>query len=185
MFDEKICLENLRRIVSETADDQNIKNLSGNALRSTYEDISDNIFQLSVFNRHKFKNMLWNLDNLKAEVRSDFQKKCFGAWHSVYRKSVSADLSEETAEDRQKIDMEPPADPPDPPDPKENLDQETETPVTEPEAAADSHKQKPVEKRPHPVGPKPSAYVENRDWFDKLLDFAAAIVYPFVKRFHR
>ncbi|MDH3567359.1 MAG: hypothetical protein OEM61_08400, partial [Desulfobacteraceae bacterium] len=86
MFDETICIENLRRIVSETAHDQNIKKLSTDSLQPTYKEIGDNIFQLSVFNRHKFKNMLWNLDNLKPEIRSDFQKKCFDAWHSVYLK---------------------------------------------------------------------------------------------------
>ena len=74
MFDEKICLENLQRIVSETAIDENIKTLSTDALRPTYEEIGDNIFQISVFNRHKFKNMLWNLDNLKPEIRSIFKK---------------------------------------------------------------------------------------------------------------
>jgi len=181
MFDEKICLENLRRIVSETANDQNIKKISTDALRSTYEEIVDNIFQLSVFNRHKFKNMLWNLDNLKHEIRSNFQKKCFDAWHSVYLKSVSRDLSEESAEDRINIEIEA-ADKPDPADP---IEREMQAPITATEGAADGQKQKPVKKLPHPTDPKPSAYVETRDWFDKLLDFAAAIVYAFTGVFGR
>jgi len=180
MFDEKICLENLQRIVSETANDQNIKKLSTDALQPTYKEIGDNIFHLSVFNRHKFKNMLWNLDNLKPEIRSDFQKKCFDAWHSVYLKTVSRDLTERSAEDRIKIEIEA-ADRPDP-DP---IERETPAPMTVAEDAAVGQKQKPVEKLSHPTDPKPSAYVEKRDWFDKLLDFAAAIIYAFAGVFGR
>ena len=181
MFDEKICLENLQRIVSETAIDENIKTLSTDALRPTYEGIGDNIFQISVFNRHKFKNMLWNLDNLKPEIRSIFKKKCFDAWHSVYLKSVGRDLSEDSAEDREKIEIEAV----DTPDPKGPLEREIQAPMTVTEDIADGHKQKPVEKPSHPTDPKPSAYVETRDWFDKLLDFAAAIVYAFAGVFGR
>jgi hypothetical protein len=149
MFDEKICLENLQRIVSETANDQNIKKLSTDAFRSTYEEIGDNIFQLSVFNCYKFKNMLWNFDNLKPEVRSNFQKKCFDAWHSVYLKSASRVLSEENDEDPIKIEIE---------------------------ASTD---------KPEHEDPNPAVYFEKRDWFDKLLDFAAAIVYAFAGVFGR
>ena len=182
MFDEKICIENLRQIVSETAHDQNIKKLSTDALQPTYKEIGDNIFQLSAFNRHKFKNMLWNLDNLKPEIRSDFQKKCFDAWHSVYLKSVGRDLSEESTEDRIKVEIEASTDKPDPADP---IERETPAPMTITEDAADGQKQKLVEKPSHPTDPKPSAYLEKRDWFDKLLDFAAAIVYAFEGIFGR
>lgn len=176
MFDEKICLENLQRIVSETANDQNIKKLSTDALRSTYEKIADNIFQLSVFNCHKFKNMLWNFDDLKPEVRSIFQKKCFDAWHSVYLKSASRDLSEESDEDPIKIEIEAVADKPEHEDP---MEREIQAPITVTEDAVEGRKQTSAEKLSHPTGPKTAVYFEKRDWFDKLLDFAAAIVYAF------
>jgi hypothetical protein len=181
MFDEKICLENLRQIVSETANDQNIKKISTDALQPTYEEIRDNIFQLSVSNCHNFKSMLWNLDNLKPEIRSNFKKKCFDAWHSVYLKSVSRDLSEESAEDRIKIEIEAA----DKSDPANLIEREIQAPMTVTEDVADGHKQKSIEKPSHPTDPKPSAYVETRDWFDKLLDFAAAIVYAFAGVFGR
>jgi hypothetical protein len=181
MFDEKICLENLQRIVFETAMDENIKKISTDALGPSYEEIGDNIFQLSVFNRHKFKNMLWNFDNLKPEVRSIFQKKCFEAWHSIYLKSVGPDLSEERDQNIKKIDIEAA----DTPDPKDPLKRDIQAPMTETEDVADGPKKKPVEKPSRPSDPKPSAYVERCDWFDKLLDFAAAIVYAFTGIFGR
>ena len=135
------------------------KKISTDALRSTYEEIVDNIFQLSVFNRHKFKNMLWNLDNLKHEIRSNFQKKCFDTWHSVYLKSVSRDLSEKSAEDRIKIEIEAA----DKSDPANLIEREIQAPMTVTEDVADGHKQKSIEKPSHPTDPKPSAYVETRD----------------------
>jgi hypothetical protein len=42
--------------------------------------------------------MLWNLDHLKSEI--GFKKKCLDAWHSVYLKSISRDLSEKSTENR-------------------------------------------------------------------------------------
>ena len=87
MFNEDNCLENLKHIVSEYADDENIKNLSLDELRSSYTKIADNIYPISVSNRLKYKNMLWNIDNLKPEIRSRFQAQLFNTWHSVYIKS--------------------------------------------------------------------------------------------------
>ena len=181
MFDEKICLKNLQRIVFETAIDENIKNLSTDDLRPSYGEIGDTIFQISVSNCHKFKNMLWNLDNLKPEIRSVFQKKCFDTWHSVYLKSVDRGPSEESGQEIEEIEIEA-TDTPDTKDPEEK---DIETPMTVTEDVADGPKQKPVEKPSHPTGPGPSTYVENRDWFDKLLDFAAAVVYGFAGIFGR
>lgn len=181
MFDEKICLENLQRIVFKTAIDENIKKLSTDAIGSTYEEIRDNIFQLSVFNHHKFKNMLWNLDSLKPEVRSIFQKKCFDAWHSVYLKSVCPDLSEEPLQYIEKNEIEAA----DTPGPKDLLERDLHARITVTEDVPDSPKQRPEKKPSRPEDPKPSAYVERRDWFDKLLDFAAAVVYAFTGIFGR
>ena len=69
MIDEHVCFKNLHRILSEYSDDQNIKNLSINELQPMYQEIADNIFRISISNVHKFKNMLWNFDNLKSEIR--------------------------------------------------------------------------------------------------------------------
>ena len=182
MFDEKICLENLQRIVSETADDRNIKKISSDALRSTYEEISGNIFQLSVFNCHRFKNMLWNLDNLKPEIRSNFKIKCFDAWHAVYLKLGAHDLAQENTEDRKEIEIEAAAYKSDPVDP---MEREIQGPMSVTERTADAQKQKPFELKSYPTDHKPSAYVETRDWFDKLLDVAVAIVYSFAGIFGR
>lgn len=181
MFDEKICLENLQRIVFKTAIDENIKKLSTDAIGSTYEEIRDNIFQLSVFNHHKFKNMLWNLDSLKPEVRSIFQKKCFNAWHSVYLKSVDRNPSEERDQEIEKIEIEAT----DTSEPKDPQEKDIQAPMTVTEDVPDGPKQKPVEKPSRPADPRPSVYVERRDWFDKLLDFAAAVVYAFAGIFSR
>lgn len=98
MFNETVCLENLKHIVSESADDQHIKTLSLDELRSTYAKITDNIYRISVFNCHTYKNMLWNLDNLKHEIRSKFQKELFDTWHSVYLKTMKTDMPAERPE---------------------------------------------------------------------------------------
>jgi len=98
MFNENNCLENLKHIVSEYADDENIKNLSLDELRSSYTKIADNIYPISVSNRLKYKNMLWNIDNLKPEIRSRFQAQLFNTWHSVYIKSIINDPTENRPE---------------------------------------------------------------------------------------
>ena len=98
MFNENNCLENLKHIVSEYADDENIKNLSLDELRSSYTKIADNIYPISVSNRLKYKNMLWNIDNLKPEIRLKFQAQLFNTWHSVYIKSIKTDPTENRPE---------------------------------------------------------------------------------------
>ncbi len=56
MFNEKNCMENLKHIVSEYTDDENIKHLSLDELRSSYTKIADNLYSISVSNRLKYKN---------------------------------------------------------------------------------------------------------------------------------
>jgi hypothetical protein len=91
MFDEKRCLQNLKHIVSEYADEENLKNLSLEELRSSYIQLADNLYHISVSNRLKYKNMLWNIDHLKPEIRSNFQPQLFNAWHSIYKTSIKSD----------------------------------------------------------------------------------------------
>ena len=95
MFNEKACLENLKHIVSEYADDENIKNLSLDELRSGYTKIADNIYPISVSNRLKYKNMLWNIDKLRSEIRSRFQTELFNTWHSIYIKTATSGPAED------------------------------------------------------------------------------------------
>ncbi|MDH3358625.1 MAG: hypothetical protein OEM06_14265, partial [Desulfobacteraceae bacterium] len=98
MFNENNCLENLKHIVSEYSDDENIKNLSVDELRSSYTKIADDVYSISVSNRLKYKNMLWNIDNLKPEIRSKFQTELFNTWHLIYIKSAKADPTEDRSE---------------------------------------------------------------------------------------
>jgi hypothetical protein len=186
MFNEKACLENLKHIVSEYADDESIKNLSLDELRSSYTKIADNIYPISVSNRLKYKNMLWNIDNLKPEIRSKFQTELFNTWHSIYIKTATPG----PAEDRPKIKKQ------------EStfvvqtekipeVDAKKQTAVITEQQPIESEKQKrvassldtdlnpemkPVEKQSPITAPKASVYRYENDWFDKLLDFFAAIV---------
>jgi hypothetical protein len=182
MFNEKDCLENLKHIVSEYADDENIKNLSLDELRSSYTKIADNVYSTSVSIRLKYKNMLWNIDKLKPEIRSKFQTELFNTWHSIYIKSAKADPTEVSRE-IEKQDSTPVVEAEKSPevDAKEQTSVITERHPTESEkqkrAALSedldlSRKIKPVEKE----SPITSAHKFENDWFDKLLDFFAAIV---------
>ncbi len=184
MFNEKNCLENLKHIISEYADDENIKNLTLDELRSSYTKIADNIYPISVSNRLKYKNMLWNIDSLKPEIRSRFQTELFNLWHSIYIKSAKAGPTEDhqeiksqesafvvEAEKSLKVDA------------KEQPSVITEQQSLESEKQASSseyahlcREMKPVEKQSSITIPKPLANKYENDWFDKLLDFFAAIV---------
>jgi len=186
MFNENNCLENLKHIVSEYADDENIKNLSLDELRSSYTKIADNIYPISVSNRLKYKNMLWNIDNLKPEIRSRFQAQLFNTWHSVYIKSIINDPTENRPEIKKQestfvVEGEKSS--------KINAKQHASV-ITE-QQPIESEKQKsvssskdvhlfremnPVEKQTPITVPKVSANKYENDWFDKLLDFFAAIV---------
>jgi hypothetical protein len=182
MFNEKGCLENLKHIVSEHADDENIKNLSLDELRSSYTKIADNVYSISVFNRLKYKNMLWNIDNLKPEIRSKFQTELFNTWHSIYIKSPKVDPTEDFREiekPESTLVVEAVKSP--------EVDVKKQTSVITEQHPIESEKQKrgassedadpdrkikPVEKE----SPIISAHKFENDWFDKFLDFFAAIV---------
>jgi len=182
MFNEKGCLENMKHIVSEYADDENIKNLSLDELRSSYTKIADNIYCISVSNRLKYKNMLWNIDNLKPEIRSKFQTELFNTWHSIYIKSAKADPTEDRPEIKKQESihlMEAEKSP--------EVDAKEQTSVITEQQPIDSEKQKRVassedtdlslKKGPAiEQSPITSAHKYENDWFDKLLDFFASIV---------
>lgn len=186
MFSEKGCLENLKYIVSEYADDENIKNLSLDELRSTYTELSDNLFHISVSNRLKYKNMLWNIDNLKPDIRSKFQTELFNTWHTIYIKSVKADPAKDRPEIKKHkstsvVEAEK----------SPVTDAQGQTSVIAEKQAIDSERQKevassedtdlsretgPTGKQPSKTLPKVSVQKFENDWFDKILDFFAAIV---------
>jgi len=168
MFNETVCLENLKHIVSESADDQHIKTLSLDELRSTYAKITDNIYRISVFNCHTYKNMLWNLDNLKPEIRSKFQKELFDTWHSVYLKTMKTDMPAERPEVEAKEQAPDTVTHP----PMES--QKEKKAVSDKDADPD-HGKKPAKKHASITVSKTPAPVYKEDWFDKLLDFFAAI----------
>jgi hypothetical protein len=186
MFNEKGCLENLKHIVSEYTDDENIKNLSLDELRSSYTKIADNNYCISVSNHLKYKNMLWNINNLQPQIRSRFQTELFNTWHSIYIKAAKAD----PAEDHPEIKKHESA-----PDVEVEKDikivAKEPTSVTTEQRPINSEKQKrvasredtdlsrevkSVEKQSPITVPKASVYNFENDWFDKLLDFFAAIV---------
>jgi hypothetical protein len=182
MFNEKGCLENLKHIVSEYSDDEDIKNLSLDELRSSYTKIADTVYSISVFNRLKYKNMLWNIDNLKPEIRSKFQTELFNTWHSIYIKSPKVDPTEDSREiekPESTLVVEAVKSP--------EVDVKKQTSVITEQHPIESEKQKrgassedadpnrkikPVEKE----SPIISAHKFENDWFDKFLDFFAAIV---------
>ena len=186
MFNEKDCLENLKHIVSEYADDENIKNLSLDELRSSYTKIADNIYCISVSNRLKYKNMLWNIDHLKTEIRSKFQTELFNTWHSVYITSTKADLTEDRPEIKEQestLDAEGEKSP--------KIEEKKQRSVTTEQKAVDGKKQKttvssegtdlnqkvkPEEKQSTITVKTASVNKYENDWFDKLLDFFAAII---------
>ena len=185
MFNENNCLENLKHIVSEYADDENIKNLSLDELRSSYTKIADNIYPISVSNRLKYKNMLWNIDNLKPEIRSRFQAKLFNTWHSVYVKSIINDPTENRPEIKKQESFVVEGEKSPKIDAKQHasvfteqqpIEREKEKSVSSSEDVHLCREMKPVEKRTPITVPKVSANKYENDWFDKLLDFFAAIV---------
>ena len=185
MFNENNCLKNLKHIVSEYADDENIKNLSLDELRSSYTKIADNIYPISVSNRLKYKNMLWNIDNLKPEIRSRFQAKLFNTWHSVYVKSIINDPTENRPEIKKQESFVVEGEKSPKIDAKQHasvfteqqpIESEKEKSVSSSEDVHLCREMKPVEKRTPITVPKVSANKYENDWFDKLLDFFAAIV---------
>jgi len=182
MFNENNCLENLKHIVSEYSDDENIKNLSVDELRSSYTKIADDVYSISVSNRLKYKNMLWNIDNLKPEIRSRFQAELFNTWHLIYIKSAKADPTEDRSEIK-KQESTPVLEAKKSPE----VDAKEKTSVITEQQPIESKKQKRVassedtdislKKGPAiEQSPITSAHKFENDWFDKLLDFFAAIV---------
>jgi len=182
MFNEKGCLENLKHIVSEYANDENIKNLSLDELRSSYTKIADNIYCISVSNCLKYKNMLWNVDNLKPEIRAKFQTELFNTWHSIYIKPAKADPTEDRAEIKKQAST-----PVVEADKIPEVDAKEQTSVITEQQPIESEKQKravssedtDISLKKGPAidqSPITSAHKFENDWFDKFLDFIAAII---------
>lgn len=169
MIDEHVCLQNVHRILSECSDDQNIKNFSLNELQPMYQEIADNVFRISISNTHTFKNMLWNLDNLKSEIRSKFQKEFFDRWYSSYKQYIKLDEPEDRPEKQQQdvVDIT-----------EDEVSTETTTKDSTP-ATEDSDKKQ--EKEPaEDVSDTSSSIltgqVHKRDWLDKFLDIVASVM---------
>jgi hypothetical protein len=144
-------------------------------------ELANNLYYLTVSNRLIYKNMLWNIDNLKPEIRSDFQARIFNAWRSIYMTSIRTDPVEDFPEFKK---LEPlPLTAADVL--TENGEQEQTRDITE-QYHPDSEKQKRVasredrdsyrkedqlKKQSVPAVPKASTYQFENDWLDKLLDF--------------
>lgn len=186
MFDERVCVENLKYIVSESSDDQHIKNLSLDELRPTYTEITDKLYRISVFNCHTYKNMLWNFDNLRPEIRSNFQKALFNAWHPVYLKSMKTQRPSDHREGKkQELSTSMGKEKPREVDIQEQtsvmvsehaFEYEKEKTIVSDKGADSIREQEPVQKKAPITAPKASAHKFEDDWFDKLLDFFAAII---------
>lgn len=186
MFDEKGCLENLKHILSEYTDDENIKHLSLADLRSSYAEIADNMYCISPSNRLKYKNILWNIDNLRADIRLKFQTELFNTWHSIYMQSVKAhpienrpDIKSPKSTLVEGVEINP------------KIDAKEQTPVFTGQHPTSVNTQKrmatiedtnlslgmkPVKERSSVSVQKVSVQKFENDWFDKLLDFFAAMV---------
>jgi hypothetical protein len=169
MIDKQVCLQNVQRILSEYSDDQNIKNLSIHELQPMYQEMADHIFRISMSNTHTFKNMLWNLDNLKPDVRSTFQKEFFDKWYSIYEHTIKIDPSEDRPEtEKQDLIVI-----------TEDI-VSTETPMQDfppaPKHSDQTQGQKPLQNGPDATGSILTGQIYKRDWFDKFLDFAASVM---------
>ena len=186
MFNEKNCLENLKLIISEYAVDENLKNLSLEELRPTYTQLADNLYHLSVCNRLKYKNMLMNMGNLKPEIQSKFLPQVFDIWHSIYKTSIQTGETEDLRESKQQ-DLPPLTTTEKEPEfdiqkrrpgliERERIESGKQSAVA---SGADVHLRpegKIAKKQSHAkVSPCCAGQYKN-DWFDKLLDFFAAIV---------
>jgi len=176
MIDEQVCLQNLQRIVSEVDKEQQVEDL--NLLQLTYQEIADDVFWVSVMNGIKFKSILWNLDNLKPEIKSRFRKELFDKWHPIYSRLIDKDQSNkiiETGQDNagvqtDKLDISVEIDET---DVGREIDtgetDQTDIHATEMETAAEDNRSITIV-----FGLNSHGY--KRDWFHKLLDFVAAIV---------
>ncbi len=186
MFDEQRCLENLKQIISEYAVEEDLKNLSQEEFRSSYTQLADNLYHISVSNRLKYKNMLWNIDQLKPEIRTKFQAELFNTWHSIYKTSLKSDPIKNfpESENQDPIPLISGGERPeigeqkDLPDPsiQERFDSEKQKIAASNGNTDLSQEKKPQKKQSRLTASKASGHQFENDWFDKLLDFFAAIV---------
>ena len=153
MIDDRICLKNLRQIVTACSDDHKITSVSLDELQSTYKEIANYLFRISISNVQTFRNLLWNFENLKPEIRLGFQKQCFSQWHSTYLNLIPIDNNKDVSEN------------------------DEQTPPALSEDRVENERQRIEETKPAPTIFFRNGYVYKRDWFDKLLDCVATIVY--------
>jgi hypothetical protein len=169
MIDEHVCLKTLSRILSEYSDDQNIKKVSINELQPMYQEIADNVFRISISNVHKFKNMLWNFDNLKSEIRLKFQKELCDKWRTAYINSIIVELSEDrpVTEKQDLIAVS---------ENGSSKETATQSPVPPMEHSDKKQEKEPLETVSDTRSSILTGQVYKRDWIDKFLDAVASVM---------
>lgn len=89
--------------------------LSLNQLQDGFEEFADDLFQISIgpSTARKFKYLLFNLDNLKPEIKARFEKEIFDRWHAAstppFAEESLADTEESRSEDEAPQSEEEPA----------------------------------------------------------------------------
>jgi hypothetical protein len=169
MIDEHVCLKTLSRILFEYSDDRNIKKVSINELEPMYQEIAEDVFRISVSNVHKFKNMLWNFDNLKSEIRLKLQKDLCDKWRTAYINSINIELAEDrpVTEKQDLIAIS---------ENQSSKETATQSPVPPTERSDKKQEKETLETVSDTRRSILTGQVYKRDWFDKFVDIVAFVM---------
>jgi len=151
------CIQNIEQIVVDHGTENSQRQFSHDDIEIWFKQNREESIQLSIAGRdsYKIKTMLWNLDNLKVHVRSQFKLRLL---HVLQNDSTIQPCTEEPL--------------------PESLAQEPSS--GEKEFLSDDVDS--VEKMEIDSLAKPpqTPLKNNEDWFDRMLDIVAAVVRGFM-----
>lgn len=156
MISEK-CIQNIKQILGDYETGSRQQLLSQDDIVTWFRQNKDKTIQISIINNSslKLKAMLWNLDNLKAPIRSKFESRLLNLLSDSGLMTSNTDGMVSEKQCHEPVIMEK--------DPVPAIEDSVEI------IKAESSKT-----------PLQNTHKKEEDWFDKMLDIVAAVVRGFM-----
>jgi hypothetical protein len=196
------CIDQMKRIVSARGEEPWLADVSKAEFEEALLKIAGVTVRSRGFVSGAVKSVLFNLDNFRPEVRSEFESGIFELWHEEFKGLHPEKFEPEVAEpDSVEIQPEPEPEPapeaPQEPEPEPESEASQEpgpepgpeesqelAPEPEPEVKRESLEKSDVTESSKVEKASSTDVLKRRrrDWFDLLLDASAAVTRPFARK---
>jgi len=150
------CIQNIKQILADYETESGRQPLSQEDIESWFRKNKDKTIQISIISNSSLKlsTMLWNLNNLKAPIRSTFESQLLNLLSNsgLMTSNTGALVSEKQSHEPAIVEKDP-------------------VPAVELSTIINTESSR---------GPLQNTHKKKEDWFDKMLDIVAAVVRGFM-----